>query len=129
MIFNRGLRKSDLVPMKVVVEMLCISTSTLWRVRKSRIRGIPKPIKLRGQLFWVRADLDKLEDAIFFGFKGRGVFERMRDRARSKVGSSDTSEISKQRFAKQGNKVTCPNPRPRGRVRPRMDGRYATARG
>lgn len=64
----------DLVPQKAVAQDLCVSLVTLWRARKSDLPDFPKPVVLRGMIFWKKGDLDKLEDALM-KFDGRTKFE------------------------------------------------------
>jgi hypothetical protein len=68
---------ADLIPQKVVADDLCVSLVTLWRARQSGIPGFPEPIVLRNMVFWRRADVGQLEDALM-KFEGRGKFERAR---------------------------------------------------
>jgi hypothetical protein len=71
----------DLVPQKVVAGDLCVSLATLWRARRSNLPGFPAPVIVRNMVFWRKADLSKLEDALM-QFEGRGKFEQ--ERVRSK---------------------------------------------
>lgn len=71
----------DLVPQKVVADDLCVSLATLWRARHSNLPGFPAPVIVRNMVFWRKADLGKLEDALL-QFEGRGKFEQ--ERVRSK---------------------------------------------
>jgi hypothetical protein len=70
----------DLVPQKVIAEDLCVSLVTLWRARQSGIPGFPAPVIFRNMVFWRKADLDQLEDALL-KFEGRGQFEERRERS------------------------------------------------
>jgi hypothetical protein len=70
----------DLVPQKVIAEDLCVSLVTLWRARQSGIPGFPAPVIFRNMVFWRKADLDRLEDALL-KFEGRGRFEERRERS------------------------------------------------
>ncbi len=72
---------ADLVPQKVVADDLCVSLATLWRARRSNLPGFPAPVIMRNMVFWRKADLGKLEDALM-QFEGRGKFERERERAK-----------------------------------------------
>ncbi len=54
----------DLVPQKVVADDLCVSLATLWRARRSNLPGFPAPVIVRNMVFWRKADLGKLEDAL-----------------------------------------------------------------
>lgn len=72
---------ADLVPQKVVADDLCVSLATLWRARRSNLPGFPAPVIVRNMVFWKKADLGKLEDALM-QFEGRGKFEQ--ERVRSK---------------------------------------------
>jgi hypothetical protein len=72
---------ADLVPQKVVADDLCVSLATLWRARRSNLPGFPAPVILRNMVFWRRADLAKLEDALM-QFQGRGKFEQERERSK-----------------------------------------------
>ncbi|WP_135209833.1 hypothetical protein [Vitreimonas flagellata] len=58
-----------------------MSITTLWRARSSKLEGFPTPVIVQGAVFWRKADLDQLEDALL-KFKGRGVFERNREAER-----------------------------------------------
>lgn len=69
----------DLVPQKVIADDLCVSVVTLWRARQSGIPGFPAPVIFRNMVFWRKADLDQLEEALL-KFQGRGKFEEHRDR-------------------------------------------------
>ena len=71
----------DLVPQKVVADDLCVSLATLWRARRSNLPGFPAPVIVRNMVFWRKADLDKLEDALM-QFAGRGKFEEERQRSK-----------------------------------------------
>ena len=75
------MRRKDLIPQKVVADELCVSITTLWRARSSKLEGFPPPVIVQGAVFWRKADLDELEDALL-KFKGRGVFERNREAER-----------------------------------------------
>jgi hypothetical protein len=72
---------ADLVPQKVVADDLCVSLATLWRARRSNLPGFPAPVIVRNMVFWRRADLGKLEDALM-QFQGRGKFEQERERSK-----------------------------------------------
>ena len=71
----------DLVPQKVIAEDLCVSLVTLWRARQSGIPGFPEPVIFRNMVFWHKADLEQLEDALL-KFEGRSKFEERRVRSR-----------------------------------------------
>ena len=71
----------DLVPQKVVADDLCVSLATLWRARRSNLPGFPAPVIVRNMVFWRKADLGKLEDALM-QFAGRGKFEQERERSK-----------------------------------------------
>lgn len=71
----------DLVPQKVIASDLCVSLVTLWRARRSGISGFPEPVVIRNMVFWRKADVEHLEDALM-RFEGRGKFERDRTRTR-----------------------------------------------
>lgn len=75
------MRRADLIPQKAVADDLCVSLTTLWRARKSKLDGFPAPLIVKGAVFWKKSDLPQLEDAMLT-FRGRGVFERNRDAAR-----------------------------------------------
>lgn len=75
------MRRKDLLPQKAVADELCVSITTLWRARLSKLEGFPPPVILQGAVFWKKADLPELEEAIL-RFKGRGVFERNREAER-----------------------------------------------
>lgn len=75
------MRRADLLPQKAVADELCVSITTLWRARSSRLEGFPQPVIVGGAVFWKKADLERLEDALL-KFKGRGVFERNREEER-----------------------------------------------
>lgn len=72
---------ADLVPQKVVADDLCVSLATLWRARRSNLPGFPAPVIVRNMVFWRKADLGKLEDALL-QFEGRGKFEQERQRSK-----------------------------------------------
>jgi predicted DNA-binding transcriptional regulator AlpA len=67
----------DLVPQKVVAVDLCVSLVTLWRARNSAIPDFPKPVNIKNMVFWRKADLGRLEDALL-QFRGRSEFEKQR---------------------------------------------------
>ena len=71
----------DLVPQKVVADDLCVSLATLWRARRSNLPGFPAPVIVRNMVFWRKADLGKLEDALM-QFQGRGKFEQEQQRTK-----------------------------------------------
>lgn len=75
------MKSKDLLPFKVVAEELGVSRTTLWRARQSLIVGFPEPTVRSRMVFWRRADLGKLEDALF-RYQGRIVFERQRNAVR-----------------------------------------------
>ena len=75
------MRRKDLIPQKAVADELCVSITTLWRARSSKLEGFPTPVIVQGAVFWRKVDLDQLEDALL-KFKGRGVFERNREAER-----------------------------------------------
>lgn len=72
---------ADFVPQKVVADDLCVSLATLWRARRSNLPGFPAPVIVRNMVFWRKADLGKLEDALM-QFEGRGKFEQERQRSK-----------------------------------------------
>lgn len=74
-------KKSDLVPLKVVLADLCVSAPTLWRARSSGISDFPPPTIIGRLVFWKRSDLDALEEALL-RYEGRRAFERNRALAR-----------------------------------------------
>lgn len=71
----------DLVHQKTVAHELCVSLVTLWRARNSAIPDFPKPVIIRNMVFWRKADLAKLEDALM-KFDGRSKFEERRDHSK-----------------------------------------------
>lgn len=75
------MRRADLIPQKAVADDLCVSITTLWRARRSKLDGFPPPVIVQGAVFWKKTDLPQLEDALLT-FKGRGVFERNREAER-----------------------------------------------
>lgn len=75
------MKRSELVPLKVVVEDLCVSATTLWRASKMKLPGWPAPVVIRRLIYWRKADLAALEEALL-RFEGRGSFERQRDHAK-----------------------------------------------
>lgn len=64
-----------------MADELCVSITTLWRARKSKLEGFPPAVIIQGAVFWKKSDLPQLEDALLT-FKGRGVFERNREAAK-----------------------------------------------
>jgi hypothetical protein len=76
------LRRADLIPQKAVADELCVSITTLWRARSSKLEDFPAPVIVHGGVFWKKTDLAQLEDALL-KFKGRGVFERNRKAERT----------------------------------------------
>lgn len=74
-------KKSDLVPLKVVLDELCVSAPTLWRARSSGIESFPRPTIIGRLVFWKRSDIEALEEALL-RYEGRGAFERKREAAR-----------------------------------------------
>lgn len=75
------MRRADLIPQKAVADDLCVSITTLWRARQSKLEDFPAPVIVRGAVFWKKADLAQLEEALL-QFRGRGVFERNREAER-----------------------------------------------
>ncbi len=96
------MRRKDLIPQKAVADELCVSITTLWRARSSKLEGFPPPVIVQGAVFWRKADLDHLEDALL-KFKGRGVFERNREAER---------KLKRLRAAKPATSSAKPPPRP-----------------
>lgn len=76
------MKLKELVPLKAVVEDLCVSKSTLWRARQSNLPGFPKPTILRRQVFWRKSELDALETALM-QFAGRSAFDAQRANAKT----------------------------------------------
>ena len=74
----------DLVPQKAVADDLCVSLVTLWRARQSGIPGFPEPVVIRNMIFWRKAEVQQLEDALM-KYEGRGRFEADRTRAKRAV--------------------------------------------
>lgn len=72
------MKRKDLLPQKAVADELCVSITTLWRARCSKLESFPPPVIVQGAVFWKKADLEQLEEALLT-FKGRGVFERNRE--------------------------------------------------
>lgn len=97
------MRRKDLLPQKAVADELCVSITTLWRARSSKLEGMPEPIILGGAVFWKKSDLSQLEEAVL-KFKGRGVFERNRNEER---------KLKRLRAAKD-------SPKPQKRERPKQ---------
>ncbi len=95
------MRRKDLIPQKAVADELCVSITTLWRARSSKLEGFPPPVIVQGAVFWRKADLDQLEDALL-KFKGRGVFERNREAER---------KLKRLRAAKPATSSAKPPPR------------------
>ncbi len=96
------MRRKDLIPQKAVADELCVSITTLWRARSSKLEGFPAPVIVQGAVFWKKADLDQLEEALL-KFKGRGVFERNREAER---------KLKRLRSAKPAPPSAKPSPRP-----------------
>jgi len=95
-------RRKDLIPQKAVADDLCVSITTLWRARNSKLANFPEPVMVQGGVFWKKADLPQLEEAILT-FKGRGVFERNREAER---------KLKRLRTAKPATSSAKPPPRP-----------------
>ncbi|MGE0743567.1 MAG: hypothetical protein AB7O98_19710 [Hyphomonadaceae bacterium] len=96
------MRRKDLLPQKAVADELCVSITTLWRARSSKLEGFPPPVIVQGAVFWKKADLDQLEEALL-KFKGRGVFERNREAER---------KLKRLKAAKPTTGSAKPPPRP-----------------
>ena len=96
------MRRKDLLPQKAVADELCVSITTLWRARASKLEGLPPPVIMQGAVFWRKADLDQLEEALL-KFKGRGVFERNREAER---------KLKRLRAVKPATSRAKPPPRP-----------------
>jgi hypothetical protein len=75
------MRRSDLVPLKVVLGELGVSRNTLWRASRSGIVGFPPPVVVRRLVYGRGRDIEKLEEALM-SYKGRVVFERERSAKR-----------------------------------------------
>jgi predicted DNA-binding transcriptional regulator AlpA len=75
------MKRSDLVPFKVVVEEMGLSRASIWRAAQSDIPGFPKPVIIRRLVYWKKAVLTALEDALF-RYKGRIAFGREREASR-----------------------------------------------
>jgi hypothetical protein len=95
-------RRKDLIPQKAVADELCVSITTLWRARSSKLEGFPPPVLVHGAVFWKKAELEQLEEALL-KFKGRGVFERNREAER---------KLKRLRAAKPAAASAKPPPRP-----------------
>jgi CO dehydrogenase/acetyl-CoA synthase gamma subunit (corrinoid Fe-S protein) len=74
---QRAIRRQDLVPQKRVAYEMGVSQTTLWRASRSDLPDFPPPVVIRKKVYWRKADLAALEDALMY-FQGRGVFERRR---------------------------------------------------
>lgn len=96
------MRRKDLIPQKAVADELCVSITTLWRARSSKLEDFPPPVIVQGAVFWRKGDLDQLEEALL-KFKGRGVFERNREAER---------KLKRLRAAKPAAPTAKPPPRP-----------------
>lgn len=72
---QRAIRRQDLMPQKRVAYEMGVSQATLWRARHSDLPNFPPPVVIRKKVYWKKADLAALEDALMY-FQGRGVFER-----------------------------------------------------
>jgi len=74
-------KRDDLVPLKRVADEVGVSRATLWRARQSNIPDFPAPVIIRHLVYWRRADLKRLEDALM-QYQGRVRFERRREAQR-----------------------------------------------
>lgn len=74
---QRAIRRQDLVAKKRVAYEMAVSETTLWRASKSGLPDFPPPVIVRKKVYWRKADLPALEEALMY-FQGRGVFERER---------------------------------------------------
>jgi hypothetical protein len=77
---QRAIRRQDLIPQKRVAYEMGVSTTTLWRAARSDLPDFPPPVVIRKKVYWRKADLAALEDALMY-FQGRGVFERQRKKS------------------------------------------------
>ena len=75
------MKRNDLIPLKRVADELGVSRATLWRATRSGISGFPAPTTIRRLVYWKRAELGRLEDALMH-YKGRVSFERQRSAER-----------------------------------------------
>ncbi len=78
---QRSIRRQDLIPQKRVAYEVGVSQTTLWRASKSGLPDFPPPVIVRKKVYWRKADLTALEEALMY-FQGRGVFESQRKEPR-----------------------------------------------
>ena len=95
------MKKSDLIPLKVVAEEVGMSRASLWRARNSDLPGFPEPVVIRQLVYWRKGDLDKLEAALL-QYRGRVAFERNRDACR-RVEALERSRRATKKRAKRAN--------------------------
>jgi hypothetical protein len=74
---QRAIRRQELIAQKRVAYEMGVSQTTLWRASRSDLPNFPPPVVIRKKIYWRKADLAALEDALMY-YQGRGVFERGR---------------------------------------------------
>ena len=97
------MKRDDLMPLKRVADELGVSRATLWRARRSDLPGFPAPLIIRRLVYWRRADLRRLEDALML-YQGRVRFERGRDAQRKvdKLRQTTVQRAKRPRSRKKG---------------------------
>jgi predicted DNA-binding transcriptional regulator AlpA len=61
---QRAIRRQDVIPQKRVAYEVGVSQTTLWRALKSDLPNFPAPVVIRKKVYWRKADLPALEDAL-----------------------------------------------------------------
>lgn len=95
------MKKSDLIPFKIVAEEVGMSRTSLWRAARSDIPDFPTPIVIRRLVYWKRQDIERLEAALL-SYKGRVNFERGRAAQERIAKLKKAAKPAKRRRARQG---------------------------
>lgn len=96
------MRRKELVPLKRAAEAIGVSRTSLWRARQCAIADFPEPVLVGRLIYWRRADIPKLDEAML-RYEGRGAFEKRRDHARKvRVLSAKRTNQPKRKHAPQG---------------------------
>ena len=99
------MKRTDLLPLKAVAEEMGLSRTSLWRACNSSIAGFPRPVVIRRLVYWRKAELPALEEALM-RYEGRCKFEQRRESAKLVARLTKSAKLRGKRVKRASAKET-----------------------